>query len=130
MPFLYTLTPRKIHKLAMWPLAMASGGSVGIPARSLPDLAGEGHGIDEGLTYDRFEGLEGSEGVLARGSMVPDSGGRCELTSGEVVARPGQQVAWEAAVGNYGGDGVLKTASWEASGGMRGSACVKSGGVL
>jgi hypothetical protein len=45
---------------------MASGGS-SIPARGRLGSAGKGRGSAQGLTYDRFRGLDGSEGVPARG---------------------------------------------------------------
>jgi hypothetical protein len=48
------------------PGAMAGGGS-SIPARGRLESAGKGWGNAQGLTYDRFRGLDGSEGVPTRG---------------------------------------------------------------
>jgi hypothetical protein len=48
------------------PGTMAGGGS-SIPARGRLGSAGKGWGSTQGLTYDRFRGLDGSEDMPARG---------------------------------------------------------------
>jgi hypothetical protein len=48
------------------PGAMAGGGS-SIPARGRLGSVGKGWGSAQGITYDRFRGLDGSEGVPGRG---------------------------------------------------------------
>jgi hypothetical protein len=66
---------------------MAGGGS-SIPARGRLGLAGKGRESAQGLTYDRFRGLDGSEGVPARGL----GGGRRFLPL-ELLLRRGRSVA-------------------------------------
>jgi hypothetical protein len=52
--------PEEISAYAIRSLAAGRGEGGSIPVRSSPELAGEGRGSDRGLTYDRFDELDGS----------------------------------------------------------------------
>jgi hypothetical protein len=67
-----------------------------IPARGRLGSTGKEWGSAQGLTYDRFRGLDGSEACRRGGSAAPASGGRCDWSSGEQDARPGTQATWGA----------------------------------
>jgi hypothetical protein len=65
--------------------AMAGGGS-SIPVRGRLGSAGKGCESAQGLTYDRFRGLDGSEGVPARGLVDGRTGSHWSTGSGELSA--------------------------------------------
>jgi hypothetical protein len=77
------------------PGTMAGRGS-SIPARRKLGSAGKGRGSAQGLTYDRFRGLDGFEGVPARGLSGTSLRWPLRARLGEAAARPGQYAALEA----------------------------------
>jgi hypothetical protein len=66
-PRISQIDPQDANLDCNWvPGAMAGGGSL-IPVRGRLGSAGKGRGSAQGLTYDRFRGLDGSEAVPAAG---------------------------------------------------------------
>jgi hypothetical protein len=51
--------PEEVSAYTIVSLAAGRGEGGSIRARSSPDLVGEGRGSDKGLTYDRFDDLDG-----------------------------------------------------------------------
>jgi hypothetical protein len=98
--------PREENLDCNWvPGAMAGGGS-SIPVRGRLGSAGKWRGSAQGLTYDRFRGLDGSEGVWRGGSAVAGSSCRWSFCSGG-----GEAPAWCPMTrgGGVGSCGVART---------------------
>jgi hypothetical protein len=100
------------------PGAMAGGGS-SIPARGRLGSTGKGWGSAHGLTYDRFWGLDGSEGVPARGSADGRTGGHWSSGSGELSVGEREWAARSAPVGATGGLGATSRMRRHAEAGAR-----------